>query len=483
MPLINLNCCGKNPCECNKCDSCAEPSPCTTNNGCPILLDSTCVVYNKYGGTNNLYNIDSPNGSTLEHILENINAKFDSLSAVFSPYTAACINFPGYVITTLPQFIEAVDDEFCTIKSDISSVNTSLTTSINNLTNVVDDINNPAITASCTGLVIGTSDTLRQILIKLKDAYCSLYSAIISDQSPTFSPVDTTSISWIVGGPKNHIATASVRKSTQIGNALQILPDGLYVGDLPTSIQTISYNSGTRTLILSGGGGSVTFPADQDQQTLSLNTSTKILSISGGNTVDFTPIIPSFTQTPLNPSDTNSINLTTSGTANTNISADVKISSDSGNIVEIRTDGLFAEIPSLTDDDERVKASSAGAAGYLIDKTEGCVNGPITTGVSYNTITDKLTICSTINTGTLLSEIGSTPALLSALCALVQNCVCFKFRLVNTDTVNAVTYNYTDCNGTTFTGLSIGASGTVDICGTSVTPGAAKLYVFNLGFC
>lgn len=481
-PCSNCNC---SPCSCqphvDNCNSCSEPDPCTPNTGCPVLLDTKCTIYNKFGGPNYLTHLALPNGSTLQTILEKIDYDLSLTSPTFSPYSTTCLNYPGFVINDLPTFISTVDNQICTINTDLNNLNNSLITGLSNLTASVDLINHPNFTDNC-GIGILTTDSIKDVLIKLKNAYCSLFANISVDNSPNFLPFNSSSVSWLLAGPKNHTPTANVRKSAQSGNALQILSDGLFISSSPTGVpQVLSYTATSRTVSLSGGGGSFVLPTDQDAQTLSLNTGSKVLSISGGNTVDFTPIIPTFSQTSITPNTTNSIQLTATGTANTSITANAKISTDAGNIISIHSDGLFAPTPDPSPD-EKVKASSSGVSGYLIEKIEGCTSGSVITTATYNNITDKVTVCSTVSTAGLLTEIAGTPALLTALCNMVKGCLCFKFVLLNTAGSSA-TYTYTDCSGTTHTGVSLGATSSVEVCGTAVTVSATTVYVFNMGYC
>lgn len=492
MPIVYLNddCnCHKTPCFCREhssscgCDACNPPTQCTSDNGCPILLDSTCVIYNKFGGeSSGLTYLELPNGSTLEFILETLDDYLGTLSAyTFPPFVTTCIGVANTTITTLSDFMEAVDDQFCEVKQNLNTLNGAIINNFNSTNNLFNDFNHPEITSTCVGLTILDTDDVKTILTKLKDAYCSLYTTTINDQSPDFEPINSNSISWFLAGTKGHKPTASIKQSAQPGNVLQVLADGLFVGQLPALSQTISYNPTTNTITLSGGGGSVTLPTYTDTQTLSLNTSTNVLSISNGNAVDFTSILPTFSQVAINPVDSTTVNMTANGTANTNISADVIISPDSGNSLVAHSNGLFVPTP-VADTDELVKASAAGTAGTLIQKTEGCVNGSATTTVAYNSITDKLTICTAINAGTLLTEISSTPALLTQFIDMVKDGLCFKFRLLNTN-VASQTYGYTACDGTVTSGLSIAPSAVVEVCGTAVTTSSNDVYVFNLGYC
>lgn len=493
MPIVYLpeNCsCHTVPCNCqphvDDCDSCNPTPPCTTDTGCPILLDSKCIIYKKFGGSpSGLTNISLPNGANLEFVLDTIDDFLATLSSYsFPPFVTTCIGITNTTILTLANFMQAVDNQFCAVKANQNTLNNTIITEIDNLTTIVDTINHPNITSSSVGLAINATDTIKQILIKLKDAYFSLYSAIISDQSPDFAPINSNTISWFLAGTKGHTPTANIKKSLQPGNVLQLLPDGLFVGNLPALSQSLSYDAGTNSICLSGGGGCVPLPVDSDDQTLSLSVLTNILSISSGNSVDLTPILPSFSQVSISPSTTNSIVITANGTANTNIAADVRISSNVGNSITIQSDGLFvpAPTPAIIDTDELVKAFSTGTAGTLINKVEGCISGSVTTAISYNAISDKMTVCSTLDASSLLSEISSTPALLAAFTNMVQTSSCFKFRFINIG-VGANTYGYTDCNGTVFSGLAISGGSSIEVCGQQATTGTDQVYVFNLGFC
>lgn len=136
----------------------------------------------------------------------------------------------------------------------------------------------------------------------------------------------------IVGDP----LLASVKISTTAGNALTSNSTGLYV---PTPSYTgestlITADSSTLAFSTSGTAGH------------SLTGSVKISNTAGNTLVIngnglYVPT-PSFTQDTLIASDSNSIDFTTTGPNGHNLTGNVKISPDSGNSVEIRSNGLFA---------------------------------------------------------------------------------------------------------------------------------------------
>lgn len=494
MPTISINHCSScfhthDDCQCKKIDSCGKTiDECTPDMGCPIQLDADCLIYNKYGlEASELTNLNLPNGSTGKEIFEAIDSALASVAPfAFPSYTANCINYDGFVIATLPAFVSAVDDEFCSVKTSFNTLSINLTNQVNDLTDLIDQINTPGFADAC-GLGILTTDTLAEVLVKLKDGICSVQADINTDNSPVFSPVLSTSISWATGGIKNHSPIASVRRSATLDNILLIHSDGLYVPPTEGEIQTLSYDSDTRTITLSNGGGDVVLPTDEDNQTLSLNTGTKVITISGGNSINLTPILGSFSQTAITPNNTNSIQLTANGTANTNITANAKISANAGNQISIVADGLFVPESTLPDPetitDEKVKASGAGVvSGYLIDKLEGCDNDNIITTVAYNNITDRVTVCSTIDTTELFTDLQAETDFCDVINACVNPTLCFRFKIVNTHSTLARFYNYIDCSGNTVNAVNINALNSLTILAKGVFSPSDDVLIYNLGF-
>lgn len=471
----------------NKDCGCPEYNPCTpcnsitVNNGCSVTLDTGCVFYHLTGDSaSELTNLNLPNGSDLTTILEAIDDKLQEIDPTFPEYTSTCINYEGFVINTMEDFQTAVDEEFCSVKSSITSFQQGINTQVTNLTNLIDDINSPGIEDDC-GLNILSTDNISQVLTKLKDGYCLLSVNTFSDNSPIFAPIESASINWISGGTKGHTPIANIRKSTFPGNNLQILSDGLYVGDILPTTQVLSINTTTRVITLSNGGGSITLPIDKDNQLLSLNESLKRISISGGNSIDLNPIIPVFIQEDITPTNTNSITITATGTANTDISADLNISDDSGNIAEIRVDGLY--VPTTTVVDERVKADAADtSSGYLIDKVEGSINTPLTTSVAYNGTTDKVTISTVLDLEDLIDEINDDAPALSALQTTITDSICFRFKIVNTDGALSKTYDYLNCSGSEVTGVTLSANASIILLAKGVFSSDDEINIYNLGF-
>ena len=145
------------------------------------------------------------------------------------------------------------------------------------------------------------------------------------------STVDLNGIG-VVGNP----LIASVKISTTPGNALISNSTGLYV---PTPSYTgestlIATDSSTLSFSTSGTAGHSLTGAVKIS-----NTAGNTLVVNGNGLYVPTPL---FTQDALIAVDSNSLNFTTSGANGHTLTADIKISSDSGNGVEIRANGLFA---------------------------------------------------------------------------------------------------------------------------------------------
>lgn len=105
---------------CIPCRSCGSCNPCTCNpcvvvtTGCPIQLDTSCILYHKSNSEiTELDGLNISNGATLELILETIDEKIKQLNVI--DLNLPCLR-QTYVINTLQQFIAAVDTELCLIK-------------------------------------------------------------------------------------------------------------------------------------------------------------------------------------------------------------------------------------------------------------------------------------------------------------------------------------------------------------------------------
>jgi hypothetical protein len=105
------------------CHNCGCPSyvPCScTATGCPILLDSACVIYHKdLNVTSGLIGLNLGNGSTLQLILDSIDVKLRNLTV--ADWDLSCLRV-DYVINSIQQFAEAMDTELCLLKARVAAL-------------------------------------------------------------------------------------------------------------------------------------------------------------------------------------------------------------------------------------------------------------------------------------------------------------------------------------------------------------------------
>ena len=165
--------------------------PCN-DSGCPIQLDSNCVIYHK--GNNiisGLINLGLTNGATAQLIFDAIDAQLGNIQA--QNYSLPCLRGTySYVINNLSQFATAVDTTLCVLN----------------------------------GLV---------------------QTALASSTTP-ITPVNSNSITLTASGTLNHTLRADLNISAASGNQVLVLGDGAFV-----PAQTLALDYGTNVLSISDG--------------------------------------------------------------------------------------------------------------------------------------------------------------------------------------------------------------------------------------
>ena len=132
------------------CNSCYQPielcnchptDPCSQNEGCKTQLSTECIIYNMCStGDSGLSCLALPNGTSLKDILEAMDAKLCNVNPFnFSIYTLPCLR-ADYTVTNFQQFAEAVDSELCTIKTSITTLNSTIQGQITSLQTQLDNI-------------------------------------------------------------------------------------------------------------------------------------------------------------------------------------------------------------------------------------------------------------------------------------------------------------------------------------------------------
>jgi len=171
---------------------CGQPV-CTCNNtGCPIQLDSNCVIYHKNNDIiNNLTPIGLNNGATLQLFMDTVAVPIGQVMNVPN-YTLPFLRAVPFTINTLQQFAQSVDTEFATQSAAIAAATAAATIPI--------------------------------------------------------TPIDSTSIDFTVSGTQNHTITGVVKISATANNRASILSDGIF-----SAPQTLSLDNTTKTLSIVGG--------------------------------------------------------------------------------------------------------------------------------------------------------------------------------------------------------------------------------------
>lgn len=488
---INKNQCG---CNCNQCVTCevykppCPPDPCNdcveceSDKGCPIDLDTSCVFYNlTRQESSKLTCLNLGNGTSLSTILEELDKRICAINPYnFSGYDLSCL-FPKYTITNFKEFAESVDKELCSIRKFSNDNTVAINASIASTNQAVLNINFPNV-SDCASIGILPSDNISTILQKFGNKICSIASTCCGDNSPSILATDSSTISFLTSGAKNHNITSSVKISGVSGNLLKINPDGLYATfNLPSFTQNLTYSNVTGQLCLTNGGNCVNLPLPQNQ-VLGFDCLTGILSISSGNTVNLSCLASSggtLSETSLLAIDTPTIDFTTSGTSNHiitgNVIIDGLISTTAGNSI-INNGGLYLS-------DELIKTRAIDpTAGYLEDKIVGLINSLISTTTTTNVSTNKIEVNSVLDVNALLNVINSNTTFKAALCNIVESCMCYTFR-VNNISATASTYSYVDCSGITHSSQPIPANTFLDICGRSITTPSGDVIISNLGNC
>lgn len=139
--------------------------------------------------------------------------------------------------------------------------------------------------------------------------------------------IDTSTIDFTASGAFNRTITGSVRVSATAGNQVTVNPDGIFVAaDTEVPLTVVDTNSINLT---ASGTDNHTLQADL---IISPNVNNQAAILVNGLFVS---------ETPITPVDTSSIDLTVSGVNSHTIQADIIISAGEGNILESLPGGLY----------------------------------------------------------------------------------------------------------------------------------------------
>lgn len=376
--------------DCEKTPTCFEIKKCEP---CKAPISTSCLYYNlENQESSHLLALGVENGTPLNTVLEQLTKK---VNLVATPnYTTFTIPYlkGKTTVTNIKQFSEAVSLELGNLNS-ITAANTACCTenreAVASMSLDVNAIKFPKIQdSSIAGFTINS--TINVVLQKLSNQIATLNGAAVV--SPPITANETSSIKINKSGTLGHTISAIVKRSGAIGNQLQLNADGLYVPPYNAANQTQRLGGNGNTVTLTSGG-SYTVPIP------SLTLTGTTIGIAGSPVTYNLASILSTTQTPITPNDTSSIDLSVSGTNNHTLQATVKKSADAGNILELRSNGLFV--------------SSGGAQAVLTEIDESASNSTL-----------RSTFCS----------------ILDASCGM-----CFSFYVKNISG-GTLTFSYYDCN-------------------------------------
>ena len=161
---------GCDPCNNNPIHYNNPFKPKSDNCGC---FDASQIIYT---------GVDLPctgvtTNTKLEEILIAIDAQICSVVGDYSSYNFHCLS-NDYEINTEAEFVSAITEEFCNLKSSYNTfVSSTYPTGIQNLQNQINQINSPGLTL-CTYSGVISTDTYVNIITKLANKLCDLNSRL-----------------------------------------------------------------------------------------------------------------------------------------------------------------------------------------------------------------------------------------------------------------------------------------------------------------
>lgn len=248
---------------------------------------------------------------------QSVIACFQTLSGLTSPEDISVL------LTAIQTIICDLDNRITALEG--GSINTPIT-AVNFEKDVnidVSGLNNHTITANV-------------VLDPDSDNALSTSNVGLMVLSPEITVVDSASINLSRSGVHNHTITADVRISATAGNAASLLGDGVYVADATTS----------ETPLVATDSTSIAFSqADVNGHDISADI---ILDPSLLNIAQVTAngllVSSALVQDPITPIDTNTIDLTVTGTSSHTLRADAIISPNANNGLVALGNGLFVDM-------------------------------------------------------------------------------------------------------------------------------------------
>jgi len=397
--------------------------------------------------------------------LQKLDTKVCSVIGDYSTYNTYCLAD----IITEKEFVEAISNGYCTLKSDYDTfTGTTYVADKTTLTTTINTNNVPNITSSCTDIFNPIStDTVKQVLQKVSNSLCAVYSTALDLSNVTWDSCFTVSSTptTIADGFQVVLDQICTLKSTTAGtlptfdNTGTCLTGGGTTDSLTTTIGLIKTKlcSLPTFAVDSLTWSCVTKPTTKDLQ----NSFQAVLSAIDSLSAKIPVFSSDFTTSANGCSGTN-VSLGTSVT-DKNVAA---TSSDTnpGTLEDklYAGDNITLDYASLSGkvkisasggstSDGKVKISSSDTAGYLADKVEGD-SGDITITVGPDNSAGKVQVSATYDAKALLTallnELSSLPdsdPLSQLFCSIVSKCP------ESCGTVSNVSVNYYGSTSTTTT--------------------------------
>lgn len=406
--------------------------------GCPTIVDTACISYTGADltcsglGTN----------ICLEKILQRYDELLCSVAGNYAGYNVFCLD----PVETEKEFVEQISKYVCDLNTKVDDfIGTTFPTIINGLQDQIDNLNNPNITSPCTSIGINVNDNQKNVLLKLVNAGCELYSML-----------DLSSANWnqcftIVGtNPKSPLEAVN----TLISQICAVKQAQLNNGTIPVFNNTNTCLNGSATdslettviairdrlcLTPSIDLGSLNFGCVLPTQTFQTLTQNILNNISGLNQAKAVFDPTSFNIDKVDPSNNCAgvkISLKGAVTSDRLVAASPtdlnpgtlldKLDHDSNITITLVGEKVkigLANANTLLD--EKVKVNGADPqAGYLIDKIIAVGTSPLSLGAGV--LNNQVQISGSINVGALVplifDIIEQDSELKARFCALVNAC-------------------------------------------------------------
>ena len=495
---------------CQNCNNQAITFSYTYPKGCGGNSQSSCDC--TYTG-NNLACSGINKNDSLNTLVEKIDAQICSIQGDYSSYNFNCLTtWWGESITTEAEFVDAITDYVCTLRSDFD---TFVETTFANYQTAVDvrfdAIEVPGIT--CSTASVTNTDTLQQVLTK----YCTKFGSINT-------ALDLTSVTWnqcfsvpvaptTIAGGFNLLIDQICSLQTDVqplptfdntGNCLEGTSTDTLVETIDAIINRLCYtpiwNTGDDDVYygcvpkhnVGGGENQLQNVVNNLLSATSDLIENKVVTWSGDFVVeqvdpeDSCAGLSVSLATPLNQDRKVAVNATddTPGelidklAAGDNITLSV-IGSNPNKQLEISADIDHKVLASNTDD----------TPGFLVDKVNGDTSEGIALTPTYNASTKKvdfnLDVDLDVLVDSILTKISADSSLRSIFCSIVNTCIpqaCAQYTVSNSSgSTKQVTYS--GCDGSSVGPIFIEDGNSITFCAQLNSVVAAGCSIVNDGEC